>query len=222
MTGGRMLEQIARYIGSRKTAHSLSVGVDGIDAAGKTTLADSLRGELERRGQRVIRASIDGFHNLSEIRHARGNLSPAGYYFDSFDYAALKQSLLVPLAPGGDGGYRAKVFDFRSDAPAGTEILRAPEDFILLFDGVFLFRPELIAFWDVKIFVEISFEESLRRALQRDGRLFKESREIEERYLRRYIPGQKLYLDQCHPRASADLVVHNEDFLHPTLEIAGR
>jgi uridine kinase len=219
MTDPALIHPIAEYLLRRKTSPSLMVALDGVDAAGKTTLADSLGGELERRGQRVIRASIDGFHNPSAIRHARGNFSPEGYFFDSFNYAALKESLLVPLGKGGNGKYRVNVFNFRSDAAAEAETLQAPGDFILLFDGVFLFRPELRGYWDVKIFVEVSFEESLRRALRRDRPLFRDIREIEERYTRRYIPGQKLYLDQGHPEAMADLVVHNEDYLRPILEI---
>jgi uridine kinase len=219
MTDNRMVAQIAQYILRLKTARSLTVAVDGIDAAGKTTLADSLRDELETRGQRVLRASIDGFHNPRSVRYARGNFSPEGYYFDSFNYAALRESLLIPLGKGGNSKYRMKVFDFRTDAPAEAEFLQSPEDFLLLFDGVFLFRPELLAFWDVRIFLNISFEESLRRARQRDGRLPGGIQAVEERYTKRYIPGQKLYEELCHPKIMADLVVHNEDYSNPSLEI---
>jgi uridine kinase len=222
MTRDPVVRPIADFIRRRKSSRPLSVGVDGIDAAGKTTLADSLRDELERCGSRVIRASLDGFHNPAEVRHARGNLSPEGYFYDSFDYGALKDSLLLPLGKSGGGAYRLRTFDFATDAPVESEILRAPKDFILLFDGVFLFRPELLDFWDVKIFLDISFGESLRRALRRDRNLFQGSQEIEERYTRRYLPGQKLYWELCHPKALADLVVHNEDFSHPILEIIGR
>jgi uridine kinase len=222
MTIDPTVRQIAEYICHRKTARILTVSVDGIDAAGKTTLADSLRDELERRGQRVIRASIDGFHNPRSVRYARGNLSPEGYYYDSFDVDALEKFLLRPLRGGPGREYRSKVFDFKTDAPVGSAPIPVPDDGILIFDGVFLFRPELLGFWDVKIFLDISFEESLRRALRRDRHLFGESQAIEERYTRRYIPGEKLYLELCHPKTMADLVVHNEDFSHPTLETIGR
>jgi hypothetical protein len=39
---------------------------------------------------------------------------------------------------------------------------------VLLFDGVFLMRPELRAYWDLTIYLDISADESLRRALTRD------------------------------------------------------
>lgn len=222
MTHNSVVRPIADFIRRRKSSRSLTVAVDGIDAAGKTTLANSLRDELERRGSHVIRASLDGFHNPAAVRHARGNLSPEGYFYNSFDYDALKDSLLLPLGKSGGGAYRLRMFDFATDAPVESETIQALQDFVLIFDGVFLFRPELLDFWDVKIFLDISFEESLRRALRRDRNLFQGSQEIQERYTRRYIPGQKLYWELCHPKALADLIVRNEDFSHPILEIVGR
>jgi uridine kinase len=77
MNNDQAVHEIAGYIHRRKTSHPLSVAVDGIDAAGKTTLVDSLRDEFERRGRHVIRVSIDGFHNPARTHCVRGNLSPS-------------------------------------------------------------------------------------------------------------------------------------------------
>ena len=221
MTNAPVIQQIAEVLLRRKTSRLLTVAVDGIDAAGKTTLADSQGIELQRRGFHVIRASIDGFHNPAEVRYARGKLSPEGYFYDSFNYDALIKFLLLPLrgAPGRE--YRSKVFDFGTDLPVRSAPIAVPDDGLLIFDGVFLFRPELLEYWDIKIFIDISFEESLRRALRRDRYLFGKSQEIEKRYTRRYIPGQKLYLGLCHPKTMADIVIQNKDPSHPTLEIIG-
>jgi uridine kinase len=40
--------------------HPTRVAIDGVDAAGKTTLDDELAEVLRERGRGVIRASIDG------------------------------------------------------------------------------------------------------------------------------------------------------------------
>src|SRR6266852_446825 len=56
------------------------IAVDGIDAAGKTTLADQLGALL--KAQRVC---IDDFLRPEDERYARGVDSPEGYYEDSFD-----------------------------------------------------------------------------------------------------------------------------------------
>jgi len=64
------------------------IAVDGIDCAGKTTLADRL-GEL-LHGARV---SIDDYLRPAEQRHARGELSPEGYYRDSHDLRAFRSAV---------------------------------------------------------------------------------------------------------------------------------
>lgn len=111
------------------------VGIDGPDASGKTTLADHLDASLTPP---VLRASIDGFHNPTEVRRPRGDLSPEGYYRDSFDHQSLVGDLLDPFAAG-----RAETLSRRYDWRTGAGPLAAevPERATLLFDGVFLIRP---------------------------------------------------------------------------------
>ncbi|HKV57656.1 MAG TPA: hypothetical protein VJO32_05220 [Ktedonobacteraceae bacterium] len=62
MTREIVLSQLADAIVSLQRSHPLRVAIDGIDASGKTTLADQLMPVIEQRGRPVIRASIDGFH----------------------------------------------------------------------------------------------------------------------------------------------------------------
>jgi uridine kinase len=97
----RLLDQLARRIVSLEHRHPIRVAIDGIDAAGKTTLADELVAPIGRGGRPVIRASIDGFHRPRAERYRQGASSPAGYYEDSFDYPALRDVLLSPLGPAG-------------------------------------------------------------------------------------------------------------------------
>lgn len=216
MTQAQLLEQIAEYLCSIRRSHPLRVGIDGIDAAGKTTLANALVAVLQRR-RTVIRASIDGFHNPKAIRHVRGSLSPEGYYYDSFNYGALKNLLLVPLGEDGNGEYQTATFDFRTDSPISSRQCHAPADAILLFEGVFLFRPEIVNLWDVKIFLEITFGESVSRASQRDQYLFGTVEAVRERYLQRYVPGQRHYLETCHPTEQADMLIDNNNVDNPVL-----
>lgn len=192
--------------------------MDGPDAAGKTTLADELAAVLRARGREVIRASVDGFHRPRGDRYRLGADSPEGYYRDSFDHEALRRELLDPLGPGGSREYRTGVFDFRTDSPLVTPIARAASDAVLLFDGVFLLRPELRERWDLRIFVQVEPEESLCRALLRDVELFGSREEVEHRYRTRYLPGQRIYLEEARPLAAADLIVVNDDPTAPELD----
>ncbi|MBZ0317080.1 MAG: hypothetical protein K8L91_11730 [Anaerolineae bacterium] len=211
------MTQIADPITRLKRPPPAKIAIDGIDASGKTTLADELAVFLQQTGHPVIRASIDGFHNSREVRHQKGPLSPDGYFYDSFDYPALKKLLLDPLSENGDLHYQTAMFDFKTDANVHPSLGIAPDNAILLFDGIFLQRPELVPYWDFTIFVDVSFEVALARALERDLPLFGDKAIVLERYQKRYIPAQRHYMDLCHPRDHANLVVENDDPLNTRL-----
>ena len=80
-------------------------------------------------------------------------------------------------------------------------------------DGVFLLRPELDGLWSLRMLVDVTEDEALMRALERDGS------EMEELYRARYLPGQRLYEARVDPRQRADVVVRNEDPSRPRLVV---
>ena len=213
----QLLEQLVTAISAIQCPHPVRVAIDGIDAAGKTTLADELAPLLEARDRRVIRASLDGFHRPRSERYRRGAESPEGYYEDAFDYQALRTALLLPLGPAGNRQYRRAVFDFQQDMPVSAKDQMAPENAVLLFDGVFLLRPELEGLWEYRVFVKVAFEVALQRALQRDQFLFGSADAVQQRYTRRYIPAQRFYLETIRPEEKADLVIEHDDPLSPIL-----
>src|SRR5687767_7604524 len=81
MKRSQLLDEIASRISRIQQKHPVRVAIDGVDAAGKTTMAEELVAPLKAYGRPVIRASIDGFHNPARVRHNRGAASPAGYYY---------------------------------------------------------------------------------------------------------------------------------------------
>jgi uridine kinase len=170
----------------------------------------------------VIRASVDDFHRPRVERWRRGSDSPEGYYYDSFDLPALRKALLDPLGPGGSREYRRVAFDLRRDTPVTEATVRAPEDAVLLVDGIFLLRPELVEEWDLRIFVSVGFDEILRRAMDRDTELLGSRDEVARRYRARYIPGQQLYFAEAQPSDKADFVVINDDPARPSLAVKTR
>ena len=196
--------------------HPTRVAFDGVDAAGKTTLANEVAIALEGCGRQIIRASIDGFHNPKIVR--RRDDSAEGYFRCSFNYPALIDSLLAPLGPNGSRVFRRAVFDFRADTEIDAEQEIATPNAILLLDGVFLLRHELRDYWDLAIFVEADFATTVARAEVRDRKLFGDATAVRQRYESRYVPGQKLYFEQEQPRQFADLVVINNNFDNPRLE----
>ncbi len=217
MTRDELLDVLAGRVDGVRRAHPVRVAIDGVDAAGKTTLADELAEVLEGRGRDVIRASVDDFHNPASVRLQRGLESAEGYYRDSFNHSSLIEDLLAPLGPGGSGRFRRAVFDYRSDAPIDAPSESAARDAVLLFDGVFLHRLELRAFWDYSIFVRAGFDVTVARAERRDLELFGSVEGVRSRYEQRYVPGQRLYLTEVQPDRYASIVVDNDDPLSPRI-----
>ena len=215
MTVGRsardeLLGRLAEAVGSVAVAHPTRVAVDGPPAAGKTTLADELAGVLRAQGREVVRATIDDFLFPRAQRYPRGEYSAEGCYFDAHDYDALNRVLLDPLGPGGDRRFQPAVYDRTADAVLSPPITTAPRDAVLVFDGVFLMRPELIDRWDLRVFVSTAPEKTVDRAVIRERRVSSRA-DVERRWHERYLPAQRLYFDRDRPAERADLVVRNDD-----------
>jgi uridine kinase len=204
------LAEIVRRILPLKYGLPTLVAVDGLTAAGKTTLANELATIVRLAGRPAIRASVDDFHHDEETILRQGRFSPHGYYEDSFDYDGLTQLLLIPL---GSGGNRRFVTTNQPGAPKWS----AANNAILIVDGVFLLRPELEPWWDYSIFVDISQELSLERGLARDTGVLGDEAEVRRLYEERYLPGEATYLQRVNPRAKANVIADNTDPSEPLL-----
>jgi uridine kinase len=212
-----LINDIARQIAAIARPHPVRVAIDGVDAAGKTVFADVLAPALSALGRPVIRASVEGFHNPAAVRYRRGSLSPEGYFRDSFNYPAMVETLLKPLGPHGSREFRRAVFDFRTDSIVAAPLEHAEGNSVLLFDGVFLLRPELRPHFDFSIFLRADFNITVARAEQRDLELLGTAEEVRRRYRERYVPGQKLYLREVRPEQWASVVIDNNDLARPAI-----
>ncbi len=213
LTRSKLLQYIADRIGRISLSHPVRVGIDGADGAGKTRLADDLAPLVESMGRPVIRASIDGFHNPKDIRYKRGRFSPKGYFLDSFNLSRLVDELLNPLGPGGSLRYRRRVFDYRIDAELDLPLEMANPSAVLIFDGVFLHRPELVQHWDLTVFLDTDFQVTVPRMSERDGI----SSDLFDPLVNRYLEGQRLYLQSCEPQRNTNILVDHNDIQKPKI-----
>ena len=213
----RVLERVARAILALDLPHFVTrVAIDGVDGAGKTVFADELAAVLRARGREVIRASVDAFHHRRAVRYRLGRDSPEGFFRDSYNYPLLKARLLDPLSPAGSGRYRTAAFDHRSDCEVAAPEQQAAPGSILLFDGIFLHRPELLAYWDYSVFLRVPFGVSIPRGAQR-GEGAPDPLAASNR---RYLEGQQRYLRSCTPEAHAGVVIDNTLLERPRI-VAG-
>jgi uridine kinase len=215
MLRAALITKLVEIITRMRPPHPLRVAIDGVDASGKTTLAEELALGLVSSGRQIIHASVDGFHNPAHIRYQRGKLSPEGFYLDSYNYAALIEYLLKPLGPHGDLRYRNASFDLEHDLPLQMPLTTAQVDAILLMDGIFLLRPELRAFWDLTIYIDVDFTNTITRGAMRDAQFIDSFQDAMLRYQQRYVPGQQRYMQEVQPLDKADILIDNNNLEQP-------
>jgi uridine kinase len=209
----QLLSELAHRLVMTLPHRMARVAIDGVDGAGKTTFADEVGSLVAAEGRSVIRASVDGFHNPKAVRYQRGRHSPEGFFEDSYNYSALKRYLLDPLSPGGSRRYRRAFFDHVSDDIVPADDLEALPSSILLIDGIFLHRRELLGYWDASVFLRTDFAVSNARCASRDG----SSPDPAAPSNRRYVEGQRLYLRTCQPEAKATIVIDYNDLSSPSI-----
>lgn len=217
MNRSDLIEILSEWIHQLKKPHPLRVAIDGVDAAGKTTLADELAAYLTSKDRCIIRASLDDFHNPASIRYAQGALSAEGFYQDSYNYKGLIENLLNPLGPDGSRAFRTAVFDLKNDRQMTKPEKTAPEDAILILDGIFLLRPDLISYWDLTIYLDVHFRNSSARGIARDSRYLGSIDEAQKKYQARYVPGQMLYLQEARPLDKANILIDNNKLDDPEI-----
>jgi uridine kinase len=91
--------------------------------------------------------------------------------------------------------------------------VEAAPDAVAVADGIFLHRDELAGLWDYSIWLEVPFAVSAPRAAARGYGFASPDPNAESN--RRYVGGQRLYLERCHPQERATVVVDNSDLLRP-------
>jgi uridine kinase len=197
--------------------HRLRVAIDGLTAAGKTSLGHELARGLGDRGRPVFRASLDDFKRPWSERHLYDRESGAGYYRNAFDREAACHLLLDPSGPGADGVVALCSIDPITQIDHSAVKSSMPANGVLIVDGVFAYRPEINAYWDLRIWVEIDAELSVRRGIERDAEMEGSPEQAEALHRDRFLVGEQLYISEVDPRAFVEVIVDNTDFDRPRL-----
>jgi uridine kinase len=166
------------------------IGIDGVDGAGKTCLAEELADLLTARRRPAVRITLDQFEPPTAARYARGELSPEGYYLDGFDFERFRAHLLS---------------------------IDGPPDLVIVADGVFLHRPELADVWDATVWIDADIEVAAKRGAERNLLWFDSLDATHERYRVRYMPAQRRYIEEQRPDERATFVLRNSDLTQPEL-----
>jgi uridine kinase len=134
------------------------------------------------------------------------------------------QDVLEPFAAGARR-VRTAAFDEPSDSPADAFAEGLAEEAVLVFDGLFLLRPELRGHWDLAVHLladrrrEAAWRTYLEDGLPADpaDREAEVERRLERARWPRYRDGWQRYLDDAAPSERADVIVHNDDLAAPAI-----
>jgi uridine kinase len=162
----KVYQEISELITLRKSDDKpLVVGINGVDGSGKTQFAKNLLSFLDQ----AVCIHIDDFHNPKHHRYSRGEQSPEGYYYDSINYGDFVDEALRPIKHAKKYPVRvkSKLLDLLTDQE-DNQFVDIFSSSIVLVEGVFLFRPEIAQFLDLKIFIECNFDITLERMKRRD------------------------------------------------------
>jgi uridine kinase len=161
---------------------------------------------------------MDDFKNpWSEAREqGYDRISAEGYYRNAYDFRSAIELLLVPAGSDGSGRVVLCAHDPLAGIDHRNVVIDAPGDSILIVDSVFAYRPEYNAFWDYRIWLDVSSQLSLIRGIKRDSPN-EGLDEATKLHRDRYRVAEEIYVADVDPVAMADLVVDNSDFANPVV-----
>lgn len=207
----------AEKVGKRTVAlraelgRGISVGISGVDCAGKSSLAEALRGRLTAAGLPVVVLEGDELTRPAGERYAAPDQGLA-YYRDSFDYRVVFERLLPAVRNSFDGELEIRVTDWEHNGWKTRKLALSPAAVVIV-EGCFLFAHGRAEEFDLSIWLDLPLAGILPRALQRPRDLDRMGgpQGVRSRYEERYIPGQRLYLERDRPQEQADLVLDAGD-----------
>lgn len=171
------------------------IGVNGMDCAGKTQFARSLADFLVRAGHEVELLQIDDYNDLT---------------VQTQTYEAFRESRFTPAHL--DRFYAGSI-DYTRAAHAIWDPNRGPR--LVVVEGVFLYKDELVGFIDYKIYLEVDSAVAearyrARREAEGDPRPLAVFRDL-------WLPAHERYVLEREPQCHASLVIDNNDFENPRL-----
>lgn len=176
------------------------IGIDGLGGSGKTTFAH----EMQKQIHSSVLFHLDDFIHPRKIRYDSNFEEWYCYYHLQWRYDYLIKKLLEPLKNGIDVNETIELYNKETDSyrkqKVGILVGRT-----VIVEGVFLQRPELRAYFDQVIFLNVSEEKRLQRVIERDTYIGSQA-DILKKYETRYFPAERKYVEECRPLFLADKI----------------
>ena len=164
----------------------LIIAISGFGGAGKSTLAEKLHQELV--GSQII--SIDSFSTHKWRRNAD---------WDNFDRSRFAEAVLIPAR---ENQFPLKyVHEPWPGNPEETKTV--PRVDCIIVEGCSIFHPDLIEYYDYKIWVDCSLEEATKRGMWRDRHVHKNEQDYYWQNI--WMPNERDFFEKYQPDKVADI-----------------
>ena len=164
------------------------VAISGFAGAGKSTLARQVR---ERLGDAAV-VSADSF--------IRDGLRDRSSDWHTFDRARLRAQVLEPASRGDPIRYQA--YDWERDT-LGEWREVGPSRYLIV-EGISILHPDLLAYYDLSVWIDCPIEVAAERGRQRDRDVFKADHDRE--WAEVWTPNEREFLARYRPDEAADVL----------------
>ena len=187
---------------------SLLVGVSGIDASGKGFVTAKLSDKLGFKGFNVAVINSDGWLNLPRVRFADTDHG-LHFYENALRLDEMFERLILPLKQN-------RLIDITTDLAEETATEFREHNYlfhdieIILLEGIFLFKKPYADLFDLRIWVDCSFETAMIRAIKRAQEGLTTDKTTAA-YDTIYFPAQRLHFLLDSPQSASDLILQNDE-----------
>jgi uridine kinase len=170
---------------------------------------------LEAAGLRVAVTNVDGWLRLPDERFDPAN--PAeNFYRNAIRFEEMFERLILPLRDRRSIHWEADFTD-ETDLSYRKHTYAWEDVDVILLEGIYLLRRDLLGPYDWTIWIDCTFESALERAVARNQEGLGPEATIRA-YRTIYFPAQEIHFERDGPREAADLVVVNDPRLGSDLD----
>ena len=175
----------SNYDRDKKQNTPYTIGINGIDCAGKTTLAKDLSGQLKQSGINNEIFHIDDFNNEKVEKETYRAFASGNWNENDFDR------------------YYESIIDFQKARKAVGEA--AAKNEIVIVEGIFIFRPKLKITFNYRIYLKVDVSVALTRFEER-RRLKGDDRPVEI-FDGIWLRAHNKYVSEVNPQKISNLII---------------
>ena len=170
------------------------IGIDGFGAAGKSTLAEKIKSRIT--SAQIIH--IDDFYKPSQVRSGKKSHSILN---EDFDWDRLEEEVFNKII-NNKSAFRYQRYDWVSDTLA--EFIQVDARLPIIVEGVFSLQRRFFNLYDVTIWIDVSEDAIIKRAIERDGIA------VMDKWINEWQPIERNYFQSERPDTKAQFVVLGE------------